>query len=40
MVMCIGDNLLIVVIIVKEVGVDEFVVECKLEDKIVVIKVE
>lgn len=39
-VMCIGDNVLIVVIIVKEVGVDRFVVECKFEDKIKVIKDE
>lgn len=39
-VMCMGDNVLIVVIIVKEVGVDRFVVECKFEDKIKVIKDE
>lgn len=39
-IMCIGDNFLIVVIIVREVGVDGFIVECKLEDKIDVIKKE
>ncbi len=39
-VMCTGDNPLTAATIAKEAGVDEFVAECKLEDKIAVIKAE
>lgn len=37
-VMIIGDNLLIVEVIVKEVGVDGFLVEVMFEDKMEMIK--
>lgn len=36
-VMVIGDNLFIVVVIVVEVGVDDYIVEVKLEDKFICI---
>ncbi|HFK1472760.1 MULTISPECIES: potassium-transporting ATPase subunit KdpB [Bacillus] len=39
-VMCTGDNPLTAATIAKEAGVDEFVAECKPEDKIAVIKAE
>ncbi|WP_020062501.1 potassium-transporting ATPase subunit KdpB [Bacillus sp. 123MFChir2] len=39
-VMCTGDNPLTSATIAKEAGVDEFVAECKPEDKIAVIKAE
>ncbi|EOP60686.1 MULTISPECIES: potassium-transporting ATPase subunit KdpB [Bacillus] len=39
-VMCTGDNPLTAATIAKEAGVDEFVAECKPEDKIAVIKTE
>ncbi|WP_129111133.1 potassium-transporting ATPase subunit KdpB [Bacillus toyonensis] len=39
-VMCTGDNPLTAAIIAKEADVDEFVAECKPEDKIAVIKAE
>lgn len=35
--MFMGDNCIIVLVIVKEVGVDDFIVEVILEDKIQVI---
>lgn len=38
--MCTGDNPLTAATIAKEAGVDEFVAECKPEDKIAVIKAE
>ncbi|PEC19981.1 K(+)-transporting ATPase subunit B [Bacillus cereus] len=39
-VMCTGDNPLTAATIAKEAGIDEFVAECKPEDKIAVIKAE
>ena len=39
-VMCTGDNPLTAATIAKEAGVDEFIAECKPEDKIQVIKYE
>jgi K+-transporting ATPase ATPase B chain len=39
-VMCTGDNPLTAATIAKEAGVDEFIAECKPEDKIAVIKAE
>ncbi|QHZ47829.1 MULTISPECIES: potassium-transporting ATPase subunit KdpB [Bacillus] len=39
-VMCTGDNLLTAATIAKEAGVDDFIAECKPEDKINVIKEE
>lgn len=38
--MIIGDNLVIVKVIVQEVGVDDFLVEVMFEDKFVFIKCE
>ncbi|WP_088011646.1 potassium-transporting ATPase subunit KdpB [Gottfriedia acidiceleris] len=39
-IMCTGDNPLTAATIAKEAGVDEFIAECKPEDKIAVIKAE